>query len=127
MSSLAVLDEATIAQLFESVGYDPAFLDELVEAYLSDAPAQLASARAAVAAGSAEDLVRPVHTLKSSSSTFGALTLAGLARGLELQARAGSLDGVAIGLDAVEAEFARVGVALAERQRARWSSATGGS
>lgn len=127
MSTLPVLDEATIAQLFESVGADPAFLDELVEAYLADAPGQLAAARAAVAAGSPEDLVRPAHTLKSSSSTFGALTLAGLARDMELQARAGSLDGAAIGLEAIEAEFARVGVALAGRQRAGWSSSTGGT
>jgi HPt (histidine-containing phosphotransfer) domain-containing protein len=127
MSSLPILDEATIDQLFESVGSDPAFLDELVEAYLSDAPAQLAAARAAVAAGSADDLVRPAHTLKSSSSTFGAQTLAGLARDLELRARAGSLDGAAITLDEVEAEFARVGGALAERKRAGWSSSPGGS
>jgi HPt (histidine-containing phosphotransfer) domain-containing protein len=127
MSSVSVLDEATIAQLFESVGSDPAFLDELAEAYLADAPAQLAAARAAVAADSPEDLVRPAHTLKSSSSTLGAQTLAGLARDLELRARAGSLDGAAIGLDAVEAEFARVSTALADRQRVGWSASTGGS
>lgn len=127
MSRGPVLDDATLAQLFEAVGSDPTFLDELAEAYLADAPEQLAAARAAVAAGSPEGLVRPAHTLKSSSSTLGAQTLAGLARELELGARAGSLDGAAAGLDAAEAEFARVGTALAERRRAGWSSSPGGT
>ncbi|MDP9484106.1 MAG: Hpt domain-containing protein [Chloroflexota bacterium] len=127
MSTRPPLDEATISQLFESVGSDPAFLDELADAYLADAPEQLAAARAAVAAGSPDDVVRPAHTLKSSSSTFGAQALAGLARELELQARAGSLDGAAAGLDAAEAEFAAVSSALAERRRVGWSSSSGGS
>ena len=127
MSTSPALDEATLAQLFEAVGSDPAFLDELAEAYLADAPEQLLAARAAVAAGSPDDLVRPAHTLKSSSATLGAQTLAGLARELEQRARAGSLDGAAAGLDAAEAEFARVGAALAERRRAGWSSSPGGS
>lgn len=127
MSSGPALDDATIAQLFEAVGSDPAFLDELAAAYLGDAPEQLAAARAAIAAGSADELVRPAHTLKSSSATLGAQTLAGLARELEQRARAGSLDGAETGLAAAEAEFARVGTALAERGRSGWSSPPGGS
>jgi HPt (histidine-containing phosphotransfer) domain-containing protein len=127
MSVEPALDEATLAQLFDAVGSDRTFLDELVEAYLADAPEQLAAARAAVAAGSADELVRPAHTLKSSSATLGAQALAGLARDLEQRARAGSLDGAAIGLDAAEAEFARVREALGERRRAGWSPSPGDS
>lgn len=122
MTGDAALDAATIVQLFEAVGSDPDFLDELAAAYLADAPEQLAAARAAIAAGSAEDLVRPAHTLKSSSATLGAQGLAGLARELELGARAGSLDGADAALTAAEAEFARVEAALAERRRSGWTS-----
>lgn len=120
MSSLPVLDDGTLAQLFEAVGSDPAFLDELAEAYLADAPEQLAAARTAVAARSTDDLIRPAHTLKSSSATLGAQRLAGIARELERQARAGSLDGAQAGLDAADVEFISVSAALAERRQARW-------
>lgn len=124
MSGGPVLDEATIAQLFEAVGSDPAFLDELAAAYLADAPEQLAAARAAIAAGSVDDLIRPAHTLKSSSATLGATKLAGLARELEQGARGGSLDGAEAGLMAAEAEFARVSTAIAERRRSGWRLST---
>jgi HPt (histidine-containing phosphotransfer) domain-containing protein len=83
-----------MAQLLEAVGSDPAFLDELADAYLAEAPGLLAAARGAIDARSTEDLVRPAHALKSSSATFGALVLAGYARELEQSARAGSLRSV---------------------------------
>ncbi|HET7582516.1 MAG TPA: Hpt domain-containing protein, partial [Candidatus Limnocylindria bacterium] len=39
----------------------------------------------------AEALVRPAHTLKSSSATLGAMRLSALARELEMAGRSGSL------------------------------------
>jgi HPt (histidine-containing phosphotransfer) domain-containing protein len=116
------IDRATVAQLFEAVGSDPAFLDELADAYLADAPGQMAAARAAIEAGSAADLVRPAHTLKSSSSTIGALVLAEHARGLELGARAGSLTGAGERLEVAAAEFRRVADALARLRADRWTA-----
>jgi len=114
---------ATVDQLFEAVGSDPASLDELADAYLADAPDHLAAARAAVSAGSPDDLIRPAHTLKSSSATLGALALAALARELELAAREGSLEGAAGRIEAADAEFARVATRLAELRAARWRGA----
>jgi len=46
---------------------------------------------AAVAADDAEALVRPAHTLKSSSATVGAQRLAAASRELEMAGRSGSI------------------------------------
>ncbi len=121
----APIDNPTIDRLLESVGGDESFLDELTEAYLADAPVHLAAIRRALDAGSAEELVRPAHTLKSSSATVGALVLSGYARELELDARGGSVAGGEERLAAADAEFGRVSHALSELRTARWRT-TGG-
>ena len=56
-----------------SAGTTSASSRELVDAYLAEAPAHLDAIEAAVAAGDAAALVRPAHTLKSSSATLGAM------------------------------------------------------
>jgi HPt (histidine-containing phosphotransfer) domain-containing protein len=119
------IDAPTIDRLLESVGGDEAFLDELAETYLADAPVHLAAIRRALDAASAEDLVRPAHTLKSSSATVGALVLSGYARELELDGRGGSLAGGEERLAAAEAEFGRVARTLGELRTARWRTAEG--
>ena len=86
-----VLDEATLAELSASVEGDRAFVVELINAYLADGGAQVDAIEAAVAADDAEALVRPAHTLKSSSATVGALRLAAASRELEMAGRSGSL------------------------------------
>ncbi len=72
---------------------DDQFGVELAEAYLADGVVQLEAIEAAVAAGDAGALVRPAHTLKSSSATVGALRLAEASRRLEHAGRAGSVGG----------------------------------
>lgn len=91
---LPTLDAAVLRELRASTGGDDEFVAELLEAYLADGAAQLAAIEAALAAGDAATLVRPAHTLKSSSATVGALRLAELCRGLEVAGRSGVLDGV---------------------------------
>ena len=60
--------------------------------HLADGVAHVASVQQAVAAGDADSLVRPAHTLKSSSATVGAAALSATARALEMAGRSGSLD-----------------------------------
>jgi two-component system sensor histidine kinase/response regulator len=109
----AAIDRAVIEELLEATGGDRGFLLELVDAYLADAPAQLAAMRRAVVDGSATDLVRPTHTLKSSSAALGATGLAERCRVLEAQARSGGLEGLG---DAVEAIAAELEAATGELQ-----------
>jgi HPt (histidine-containing phosphotransfer) domain-containing protein len=86
-----VLNESILDELRASVGDDRAFVVDLIQAYLSDGEKHVADVEAAIAAGDAASLVRPAHTLKSSSATVGADSLAAAARELELAGRSGTL------------------------------------
>ena len=79
---------------------------ELVETYLADTPAQLDAMTTAVEADDADALVRPAHTLKSSSATVGAMRLSSVARELEMAGRTGALEASARDrLDSARAEW----------------------
>jgi HPt (histidine-containing phosphotransfer) domain-containing protein len=86
-----LVDEGVLADLLASTGDDPAFVRELLETYLAETPEQLEAITAAIGADDAAALVRPAHTLKSSSATLGAMQLSTLARELEMAGRAGGL------------------------------------
>jgi HPt (histidine-containing phosphotransfer) domain-containing protein len=92
-----VLDAAVLDELRGSVEGDSAFVVELVEAYLADGAVHVADVVTALEAVDAAALVRPAHTLKSSSATVGAMRLAGLARELEMDGRAGTLEAASAG------------------------------
>ena len=86
-----MVDDKVLEELRASVGGDTGFVRDLIEAYLTDSAAQLDAIEAALGDGDAEALVRPAHTLKSSSATLGAMELSTLARTLEMAGRSGSL------------------------------------
>jgi HPt (histidine-containing phosphotransfer) domain-containing protein len=90
----AILDDAVMAELRESTGDDDEFVRELVDAYISEATGYLEAMTAAAAAGDTAAIVRPAHTLKSSSATMGAMRLAGICRGIEEAGRAERADGL---------------------------------
>jgi len=77
------IDPAVFAELQATAGAD--FVHELVDTFLEEAPPMLVELREALAAGRAEPFRRAAHSLKSNASTFGATTLAAMARDLELQ------------------------------------------
>ena len=87
-----VLDEGVLSEVLESTGDDIGFVRELVQTYLDDTPAQLDAMTTAIEADDAAGLVRPSHTLKSSSATVGAMRLSAVARELEMAGRAGTLE-----------------------------------
>lgn len=119
-----ILDAGVLAELAESVGGDREFVVDLVETYLLDGATQLADIEAAFAARDAELIVRPAHTLKSSSATVGAMEVASLAREIELAGRSGALDGLPPDIDApmLRAAWERASAALRT-----WSEAGEGS
>lgn len=102
------LDPSATRALSELLAGDQEALAELVDAFLEEAPKQLAELRASDAAVAG----RAAHTLKSNALTFGAVELASLCRRLEEAARAGTLDGQRDTIDRVEAEWPRVRSAL---------------
>ena len=109
-----ILDEAVLTELTESTGGDIGFVRELVETFLADTPPQLEAMTTAVQAGDADALVRPSHTVKSSSATVGAMRLSAVARELEMAGRTGALETTAAGrLDAARAEWTAVEQAFA--------------
>ena len=101
------IDPATFDALKDMAGAD--FVDELVGTFLEEAPQMIADLKGAKAGGEADRFRRAAHSLKSNSMTFGALTLGGMAKGLEL----GGLDAASPdAFAALDAEYARVVAAL---------------
>lgn len=107
------VDAAAIQQLLDMTGGDPAFLAELLDAFVEGAVEQLAAMERAAAAGSAEELIRPAHSLKGNSANVGAHRLEELARALEHDARSGLVDDAAARVAATAAEFEVVRAELA--------------
>jgi HPt (histidine-containing phosphotransfer) domain-containing protein len=85
------IDEEVLAEMMAATGDDIGFVGELLDTYLADTPAQLDAMAAAVDADDAAALVRPAHTVKSSSASMGAMRLSQLARDLEMAGRSGAL------------------------------------
>ena len=108
-----ILDDDVLGELRDSTGGDEAFVRELVEAYVGEATGYLDAMIAAATAGDAEAMVRPAHTMKSSSATMGAMRLAGICRALEEAARAGRTDGQAVLVEEAHAAWRETLSALA--------------
>ena len=93
-------------------------LPELIDAFLEEGAEQLDGLQLAGERGDAVLANRYAHSLGSCSAMLGVLRLARLARGVEAEARAGRLDGVAAAMIAMRTEFGNARPAL-EALRAR--------
>ena len=101
-----ILDEKVLSNLSSSVDDDRSFVVELIETFLADGPDQLSAIDAALTHDDAEALVRPAHTLKSSSATVGAMRLSATARELEMAGRGGALgEGIDGGIARLRADW----------------------
>ncbi len=116
--SYEIVDPAAFAHLVEITGNDLEFIDELIETYVEDAVVQLEVMRGAAAAADPEAMVRPAHSLKSSSANVGAMALAEACRSLEADGRAGRVPDASERVNACEEAFAAARVALAEARAA---------
>jgi PAS domain S-box-containing protein len=97
------LDDGALKNLRDLGGDD--FLGEVIDAFLADAPGLVATLRRSLEEGSAEELRRAAHTLKSNGATLGAEGFADLCRTLEQRAKAGELDGAQELVDRIEQEY----------------------
>lgn len=87
---MPVIDQLTFEELKQISGGD--FINELIDAFLEDAPQMLQNMRVALDAKDAESFRRNAHSLKSNANTFGATELGILARELEFMAKENNLD-----------------------------------
>ena len=87
---MPVIDIATFNELKQMSGED--YINELIDAFLDDAPHMMAAMQTAVSAQDVESFRRNAHSLKSNANTFGAMELGQLARELEYMARENNLE-----------------------------------
>ncbi len=107
------LDEKAWARLHLSLGARAGdLLPGIVRSFAHESEGLLASARAALSGERAEELHRAVHTLKSTSASFGALELSSLCREAETRAKEHGTADLSSLLDRIEEELARVRKAL---------------
>ena len=107
------LDGAAWERLHASLGSRAAdLLPGIVRSFVHESDGLLAAARSAAAAERADELHRAVHTLRSTSASFGALDLATLCREAESRAKENETTTLVPLLDRIEGELARARRAL---------------
>jgi HPt (histidine-containing phosphotransfer) domain-containing protein len=103
--------DATTFENLKAVG-DADFVRELIDTFLDDAPRMFKDLRQALVDKNTELFRRTAHSLKSNGNTFGALTLANLAKDLEMIGREERLDSVGNKVEQLASEYAKVESAL---------------
>ncbi len=91
---------------------DDGFLKEMVDLFLNDTPLRLNDMETALQDGQQQEFVRAVHSIKGASANFGADDLHTLCAQVEQMGRAGKMSEAGARIEAVQAEFERVRMAL---------------
>ncbi len=105
---MPAIDSSAIDALRALNPEDDSFLRDLIQIYLDDAPKRVADIEAAAASQDARRLTLAAHSLKGSSSNFGANQLRALSEELEELGRKSALDGVAARVAPLKEEYERV-------------------
>ena len=110
-----IIDPAAIESL-RAISPDDSgeFLHELIDIYLTDTPLRITEIEESLAAGNAVDLSRAAHSIKGSSSNFGAAELAAIACEIEHKGKAGAFAEVQARLPTLKEAFNRLRPALLE-------------
>jgi signal transduction histidine kinase/CheY-like chemotaxis protein/HPt (histidine-containing phosphotransfer) domain-containing protein len=90
----------------------PNIVHRVISSYLKDSVQLIEAIRAAIAQNDPPTLHRAAHSLKSTSATVGAQSLAGLCKDLEAIGRASTIDNAAALLPVIEREYQQVATAL---------------
>jgi len=102
---MPVIDPATFEELKQMSGED--FINELIDAFLDDAPNMIQNMESALEARDVESFRRNAHSMKSNANTFGAMELAALAKELEFMGKENNLD-VGYRLEVLNEAFGKV-------------------
>ena len=103
--AMGTLDPAALDRLLAMAGGDQAFLAELIDTFLTDAPQLIADMRASVEKGNAAGLRIAAHSLKSNFADFGAPPLSDLCKEIEALAKTGATTGAEALISRVEAQY----------------------
>jgi len=87
---MSLINQATFEELKQMSGED--FINELIDAFLDDAPDMLNNMKTALETKDVESFRRNAHSLKSNANTFGATELGELAKELEFMAKENNLE-----------------------------------
>jgi len=87
---MPLIDPKTFNELKQMSGGD--FINELIDAFLDDAPNMIENMHIALDAKDVESFRRNAHSLKSNANTFGAMELGTLAKELEVMAKENNLN-----------------------------------
>lgn len=109
-----VLDAATLADLEDIMGDE---LCALVTAYLKDGDTRLKALREAADRDDAAEVGKLAHSLKSASANLGAQPLATEAKGVEQDARSGTLRDPSARVAVLERLYAETSSALRQKFR----------
>ena len=102
---MSVINRATFEELKQMSGAD--FINELIDAFLEDAPNMISQMQTALETKDVESFRRNAHSLKSNANTFGATELGVLAKELEMMGKEKNLD-VGNRLEVLNQEFRKV-------------------
>jgi HPt (histidine-containing phosphotransfer) domain-containing protein len=116
------ISETEFQALVDMVGADmPEVLIDLLDTYLDESAGLVAAIQSGQSSGDTASMLRPAHSLKSSSASIGAMRLSRFCADLESHLR-GNLPGLDVPAQVVQIahEFGRVKAALAD-QKAKYS------
>lgn len=102
---MSTIDKTTFNELKQISGGD--FINELIDAFLDDAPSMIQNMRTALGTKDVESFRRNAHSLKSNANTFGAIELGALAKELEFMAKEKNLE-IGNRLEVLNEEFGKV-------------------
>jgi HPt (histidine-containing phosphotransfer) domain-containing protein len=102
---MPIIDQVMFNELKQMSGAD--FINELIDAFLDDAPNMIQAMHTALATKDVETFRRNAHSLKSNANTFGATELGALAKELEMMGKENNLE-VGNRLEILNEEFGKV-------------------
>ena len=102
---MPIIEQSTFNELKQMSGAD--FINELIDAFLDDAPNMIQNMQTALSTKDVESFRRNAHSLKSNANTFGATELGALAKELEMMGKESNLD-VGNRLEVLSEAFSRV-------------------
>jgi len=108
----SVIDHQLLDELLEMGGGDHDFLVEMIDSYLTTAPALLDKLRLSASTGDAATLRLAAHTLKSGSKDMGAITLATRFADLETLGHHGKMENAVTLVAEAETLFSQVAMEL---------------